>query len=61
MPYAVFKNPTHHKEEMLDEIGKNDHYPFAHKFQKVLRTKETVNLLLAELDDMPFLKKVSNA
>lgn len=56
IPYAIFKNPEHHKKEMLAEIGDKDFYPFATQFQRVLRIKETAALLLAELTRMPFTK-----
>lgn len=56
IPYAIFKNPDHHREEMLSEIGVNDHYPFATQHQKILRVNETTALLLAELARMPFAK-----
>ena len=56
IPYTIFKNPTHNKDEMDVEIGNKDHYPFATQFQKVLRVHETKNLLLSELMHMPFIK-----
>ena len=56
MPYVVFKNPEHHKNEMDEEIGLKNYYTFATKFQKVLRVHETVDLLLSEFSAMPFIK-----
>ena len=56
IPYAIFKNPDHHRDEMLSEMGVNDHYPFATQHQKILRVNETTALLLAELARMPFIK-----
>lgn len=55
-PYVVFKNPEHHKKAMNKEIGIKNYYPFATKFQKILRVNETVDLLLSEFAAMPFIK-----
>lgn len=55
-PYAIFKNPDHHRDEMLMEIGIEDHYPFATQQQKVFRINETPASLLFELRRMPFIK-----
>lgn len=57
IPYAIFKNPSHHKNEMDIEIGKKNYYPFANQFQKVFRAYETKNLLLSQLKGMPFVKE----
>lgn len=54
-PYAIFKHPDHHRDEMLSEIGDQDHYCFAQPGQRVLRVEETPEILLAELARMPFL------
>jgi len=48
-PYIVFKNPTHHKNEMIKEIGVQNKYPFATEKQKILRVIETKEILLKEL------------
>ena len=58
MPYTIFKNPDHHREEMLLEIGTTDHYSFATEEQKVLRVNETLELLMSELERMSFIKAV---
>lgn len=55
VPYAIFKNPEHHKNEMIAELGNGNSYSFANKYQKVIRAHETVNLLERELKDMPFM------
>ena len=57
LPYVVFKNPDHHRQEMILEIGINDHYPFATKYQKIIRENETSARLLEELRRMPFILK----
>jgi hypothetical protein len=57
IPYAIFKNPEHHKNEMLEELAGQNNYLFATQFQRVLRVKETPALLLAELARMPFAKE----
>lgn len=46
VPYIVFKNPEHHKEEMIKEIGDKNHYSFARKNQYILRKQETFKILL---------------
>lgn len=56
IPYAIFKNPSHHRAEMLSEIGIDDHYSFATKFQRVIREHETSAGLYAEFVRMPFVK-----
>jgi hypothetical protein len=56
MPYAIFKNPDHHRDEMLLEIGTTDHYSFATEEQKVLRVNETPEILMSELERMSFIK-----
>jgi hypothetical protein len=56
LPYCIFKNPDHHRLEMLAEIGSGDRYPFATPFQKVIRENETPERLLSELVSMPFAK-----
>lgn len=45
-PYAIFKNPTHHTEEMLAEIGQADCYPFGLPGQIVLREWDVTEHLL---------------
>ena len=55
LPYVVFKNPDHHRQEMILEIGSNDHYPFATQYQKIIRENETSTRLLEELRRMPFV------
>jgi len=53
IPYVIFKNPGHHKDEMMSEIGLKNHYSFATKCQKVLRVNETPEVLLKSLSKMP--------
>ena len=59
VPYVVFKNPDHHRQQMLAEIGSVECYPFATLYQKVIREHETSARLLAELKLMPFAKSSS--
>ncbi|MDD5687480.1 MAG: hypothetical protein PHE88_06585 [Elusimicrobia bacterium] len=47
-PYVVFKNPGHHNQEMLSELGSADKFLFAGQFQKILRKFETEEILMAE-------------
>ncbi len=44
-PYVLFKNPTHHTTEMVQEIGADDHYVFATPRQRIWRQWESVALL----------------
>jgi hypothetical protein len=44
-PYAIYKNPDHHKLEMLREIGSEDRYPFSSTCQRVFRTWDTSDSL----------------
>lgn len=55
LPYAIFKNPEHHKHEMIAELGYGSSYAFANKHQRIIRSHETVDLLDIELKRMPFL------
>lgn len=55
MPYAIFKNPEHHKNEMIAELGYGNSYPFANIHQRIIRSHETINLLDIELERMPFI------
>ncbi len=59
VPYVVFKNPDHHRQQMIAEIGSVECYPFATLYQKVIREHETSARLLAELKLMPFAKSSS--
>jgi|GEM_PF-1755138 len=45
VPYAIFKNPDHHAEEMKQDLGDDDKFPFAHENQRIFRTFETVEKL----------------
>lgn len=40
-PYLVFKNPSHHVQEMIEEIGFGNRYPFSQPNQNILREFET--------------------
>ncbi len=44
-PYLIFKHPDHHAEEMAQELGDADHYPFALPDQRVLRMWDTAENL----------------
>jgi hypothetical protein len=59
IPFTIFKNPDHHREEMLLEMGVDDRYPFSTPYQKVIRETESSFRLLTELGKMPFARKVS--
>ena len=48
IPYVIYKNPDHHAEEMASELGEGDRFPFATRFQKVLRVFETSENLMSE-------------
>lgn len=54
-PYSIFKNPKHHSEAMLAEIGQNDHYVFSIPGQRILREKETSELLWSEFQNLSLL------
>lgn len=45
-PYIVFKNPTHHENEMILQIGKFDQFPFSTDQQFIFRNKEYCEMLL---------------
>ena len=47
-PYAIYKNPDHHAEQAMLELGKGDRFPFATPFQRVLRVFETEENLMSE-------------
>jgi hypothetical protein len=49
-PYTIFKNPDHHGAQMMEEIGASDQYPFAASGQRVLRQRETPELLWCEFN-----------
>ena len=51
-PYRIFKNPDHHAREMDEELGKANRYPFAFPNQKIIRQRETPDLLLREFGSM---------
>ncbi len=51
-PYLIFKNHDHHAREMASELGDSDHYPFALPHQRVLRTWDTTENLVAAFDDV---------
>ena len=59
LPYAIFKNPDHHRAEMLLEIGVNSHYPFANGKQRILRVNETTQLLLSELARLMLVRRLA--
>ena len=59
IPYTIFKNPSHHREEMLREIGAADHYCFATPDQKIYRVDETPDFLFAEFHRMKLDEQVS--
>jgi hypothetical protein len=46
-PYVIFKNPDHHVSEMFREIGSLDRYSFSTGHQRVLRTWDTEESLVA--------------
>ncbi|MBC8228373.1 hypothetical protein H8E77_02350 [bacterium] len=48
IPYVIYKNPYHHAEEMVSELGEGYRFPFATSFQKVLRIFETRENLISE-------------
>jgi len=50
IPYLVFKNPEHHKEEMLQEIGGSNRFPFSTNAQVILRENETFEIMVAEFN-----------
>jgi hypothetical protein len=51
-PYAVFKNPDHHPEEMAEQIGAADRFSFALSSQRILRVSETPEILLDVFHDL---------
>jgi ADP-heptose:LPS heptosyltransferase len=51
-PYLIFKNPNHHKEEMLVEIGLENKYTFADENQKVLRLTDTFDNIMNEFENV---------
>ncbi len=57
IPYTIFKNPGHHKDEMMAEIGLRDQYSFATEHQKIFRINETVEVLLKSFSSMPLAIK----
>lgn len=46
IPYIVFKNPEHHKNEMIQEIGISDQFVFSTNQQFIFRRNETFELLI---------------
>lgn len=51
-PYAIFKNPKHHRKQMIDEIGSNERYAFSTMDQRIIREYETSDLLWYEFQRM---------
>jgi hypothetical protein len=51
-PYLIFKNPDHHRREMLDEMGEGDAYSFALPDQRVLRIKDEPKNLESAFDSV---------
>jgi len=41
IPYIIYKNPSHHAEAMILELGNNEGFPFATPYQKFLRMFES--------------------
>lgn len=51
-PYAIFKHPDHHADEMREELGDADRHSFAGEGQSFLRVLETPDLLMSAWEDM---------
>lgn len=49
-PYAIYKDPDHHAEEMKDELGDSNHFAFAKPLQRILRVFQTRESLMTEFD-----------
>ncbi len=41
IPYIIYKNPDHHIELMIEELGNEDHFSFSHSGQRFFRKFET--------------------
>ena len=52
VPYVIFKNPKHDEEQMMIEMGAYDKFPFAVRYQKLLRLNESNALLNSEFSYM---------
>lgn len=51
-PYAVFKNPGHHPEEMSRQMRTPLGFSFSLPFQSLIRQKETHGLLLSQFESL---------
>lgn len=49
IPYVIFKNPDHHKEEMAQELQGRDYFSFSGPRQKIWMKHETENNLIQAL------------
>jgi hypothetical protein len=52
VPYVIYKNPSHHVQEMIEELGAADHFPFSLPCQKITRGYETSAMLLADFESL---------
>lgn len=52
VPYLIYKNPNHHPKDMEREVGYQDHFPFANKFQKFLRVFSTSDQLMSDFSEL---------
>ncbi len=48
VPYVIFKDPDHHRLEMQEELGDNDHFIFSGSLQKILRVVQTEQILIEQ-------------
>lgn len=49
-PYAIFKHPFHHMDEMKEEFGDRDFFSFAQPQQKVYRKEDSYENLVAAME-----------
>lgn len=47
VPYVIFKDPAHHKNEMQQELKNKDHFSFAKPYQKIICKLHDHRLLMA--------------
>ncbi len=48
VPYVIFKDPDHHRPEMQEELGDDDHFIFSGPLQKILRVVQTEQILIEQ-------------
>lgn len=55
VPYAIFKHPLHHVEEMILELGETDYVGFAESNQRLLRQVDTLENLETAFSQMSII------